>query len=260
MPCRKASSRRKRSVNRRLLDGLIPKKSAIQSTPVMIDLLSDSSQSQSVNKTVTTSSSMLKVHEEEVKKDPKSSPDPTLPSRQQQQQHCLQVRRSLLFHINFDQIVSLLCKVPLHQQPVTAAMTTTNSSSFFYSPMYRRYFALTPPNPRLNNSRLLEDYIDWYINVYMEEELPWQWVGDKETAFIHNMLTLRFVVLQSIDQCRYYSRESQTSTGRSKEASFYSVNHTGQAIATHQIDLRIKWFIIEKTFCFFLVVLDFYLI
>ncbi|CAF1539727.1 unnamed protein product [Adineta ricciae] len=42
--------------------------------------------------------------------------------------------------------------------------------------MYRRYFGLTPPNPRLNNPRLLEDCIDWYINVYMEEELPWQWI------------------------------------------------------------------------------------
>jgi hypothetical protein len=50
------------------------------------------------------------------------------------------------------------------------------NSQFFYTPLYRRYFGLTPPNPRLCNPRLLEDYIDWYINVYMEEELPWQWV------------------------------------------------------------------------------------
>ncbi|CAF1211950.1 unnamed protein product [Rotaria sordida] len=43
--------------------------------------------------------------------------------------------------------------------------------------MYRRYFGLTPPNLRLCNPRSLEDYIDWYINVYMEEELPWQWIN-----------------------------------------------------------------------------------
>ena len=42
--------------------------------------------------------------------------------------------------------------------------------------MYRRYFGLTPPNPGLCNPRLLEDYIDWYMNVYLEEELPWDWV------------------------------------------------------------------------------------
>ena len=36
--------------------------------------------------------------------------------------------------------------------------------------MYRWYFSHTPPNPRLNNPRLLEDYIDWYLNVYLQEE------------------------------------------------------------------------------------------
>jgi hypothetical protein len=46
--------------------------------------------------------------------------------------------------------------------------------------MYRRYFGLTPPNPRLFNLRLLEDYIDWYINVYLEEELPWHPVKQSE--------------------------------------------------------------------------------
>ena len=58
----------------------------------------------------------------------------------------------------------------------SSRLYVTANSHFTYSPMYRRYFGLTPPNPRLYNPRLLEDYIDWYINVYMAEELPWQWV------------------------------------------------------------------------------------
>ena len=62
---------------------------------------------------------------------------------------------------------NVLCILLQTSQPMTA------NSQFFYSPMFRRYFGLTPPNPRLYNPRLLEDYIDWYINVYMEEELPW---------------------------------------------------------------------------------------
>ncbi len=49
----------------------------------------------------------------------------------------------------------------------------------FTHPMYRRYFGLTPTNLRLSNSRLLGDYIDWCINVYLEEELPWHSVKSK---------------------------------------------------------------------------------
>ena len=49
---------------------------------------------------------------------------------------------------------------------------------------------MTPPNPRLFNPRLLEDYIDWYMNVYLEEEeLPWQWVG-KPRLFAFNIFIL----------------------------------------------------------------------
>jgi len=35
--------------------------------------------------------------------------------------------------------------------------------------MYRWYFNHTPSNPRLNNPRLLEDYIDWYMNIHLQE-------------------------------------------------------------------------------------------
>ncbi|CAF1453583.1 unnamed protein product [Adineta ricciae] len=49
----------------------------------------------------------------------------------------------------------------------TPSMTV--NSQFCYSPMYRRYFGLTPPNPRLCNHRLLEDYME-------EEEMPWTWI------------------------------------------------------------------------------------
>jgi hypothetical protein len=56
--------------------------------------------------TVTDSSSLLKRHEEEVKKDQKLSPDPTVPSQQrQQEQHRLNVKDCFLFQINFDRIV-----------------------------------------------------------------------------------------------------------------------------------------------------------
>jgi hypothetical protein len=43
---------------------------------VLVDLVTDDSQSQSANGTVTAPSSMLKRHEEEVKKDQKLSPSP----------------------------------------------------------------------------------------------------------------------------------------------------------------------------------------
>jgi hypothetical protein len=92
MPSRKATAarRQQRPAKRRLLDGVTPKKSkesaTIMTTPVFVDLVTDGSQSQSPNETVTASSSMLKRHEEEVKKkNQKLSPDPTLPSQQQQQ-------------------------------------------------------------------------------------------------------------------------------------------------------------------------------
>jgi hypothetical protein len=42
-------------------------------------------------------------------------------------------------------------------------------------PVYRHYFGLTPPNPRLDNPRLLNDYIDWYMNVYINEEEEFSW-------------------------------------------------------------------------------------
>jgi hypothetical protein len=87
MPSRKARARQQqRPTKRRLLDGVTPKKSkesTIMTTPVLVDLVTDGSQSQSLNETVTASSSMLKRHEEEVKKDQKLSPDPTLPRQQQ---------------------------------------------------------------------------------------------------------------------------------------------------------------------------------
>jgi hypothetical protein len=55
------------------------------------------------------------------------------------------------------------------------------------SPICRYYVGLTPPNPRFYNRGLRKDYIDWYMNVYMEakekkkeeeeeeeEEFPWE--------------------------------------------------------------------------------------
>ncbi len=45
--------------------------------------------------------------------------------------------------------------------------------------MLRCYFGVTPPNPRFYNRRLLRlhnDYIDWYMNVYLKEDFPWEQV------------------------------------------------------------------------------------
>ncbi len=105
MPSRKATSRRQQRPveRRRLLDGVIPKKSkkslkTATSIPMLVDLATDGgSQSQSANELVTASSSMLKRHEGEVKKDQKLSPDPTLSRQQpmaerQQEQQLLDVR------------------------------------------------------------------------------------------------------------------------------------------------------------------------
>lgn len=49
-------------------------------------------------------------------------------------------------------------------------------SHLSYTPSRRRYFGLAPPNPQLYNRRLRKDYIDWYMNVYMEEDVSWEWV------------------------------------------------------------------------------------
>ena len=49
-------------------------------------------------------------------------------------------------------------------------------SQFCYTPRRRRYFGLTPPNPRFYNRRLHKDYIDWYMNVYLEEDSSWEYV------------------------------------------------------------------------------------
>ncbi|CAF1252274.1 unnamed protein product [Didymodactylos carnosus] len=84
-----------------------------------------------------------------------TSPDPTRPQSQQP---------SYSRHQQGEQAATMAQEKD--RLPVTA------NSEFFYSPMYRHYFGLTPPNPRLCNPRLLENYIDWYLNVYMEEELP----------------------------------------------------------------------------------------
>ncbi len=97
MPNRKPTVRRKRPV-KRLLDEVAPNKST-ESKLVVIDLVSDSSQKQTpTSASVTDSSSMLKRHEEEVKKGEGTvSPDPSLlgaqPALQQLQgQQHLQVR------------------------------------------------------------------------------------------------------------------------------------------------------------------------
>lgn len=50
------------------------------------------------------------------------------------------------------------------------------NSQFSYTPMRRRYFGLNPPNPQFYNRRLSKDYIDWYMNVYLEEEPLFEYV------------------------------------------------------------------------------------
>jgi hypothetical protein len=88
---------------KRLLEEVIPKISAA-STPVIIDLAIDNSERQSSNDVVTASSSMLKRHNEEVKKDRGTlSPDLTLPSRRPTlqvsgDQQTEDVRRTFIFY------------------------------------------------------------------------------------------------------------------------------------------------------------------
>ena len=80
MPRRKATTRRQHwSVKRRLFDETTPKKSkeSTITTPVLLDHITDGTQSQSAIETITASSSMLKRNEQEVQKDPKLSPDLT---------------------------------------------------------------------------------------------------------------------------------------------------------------------------------------
>ena len=113
MPTRKPTSRRlQRPMKRRLLDGVTPTKSkkpttttttTATTTPVLVDLVIDGdSQSQSANELVTASSSMLKRHEDVVKKGDQKllSPDPTL-SRQQPMAEQLQQGLQLLAVRNY---------------------------------------------------------------------------------------------------------------------------------------------------------------
>jgi dipeptidase len=101
-------------MKRRLFNEITPKKSkeSTITTPVLLDLIINGPQSQSATETITASSSMLKRNEQDVKNDPKRSPDLSLSHQQQQQrpideqqqqeQHLLQVRDDFLSHINFD--------------------------------------------------------------------------------------------------------------------------------------------------------------
>ncbi|CAF1511069.1 unnamed protein product [Adineta ricciae] len=151
MPSRKKTTQEKPLV-KRLLDGLIPKRTAKWKS-VIAKITEDDSESSVDNELVTRSASEIKRHEDVPQKS-RVSPDPTLEG-----------------------------EVPSSkgngnkQDASTETPLMTANSQFYYSPMYRRYFGLTPPNPQLCNPRLLEDYIDWYINVYMEEEeMPWTWI------------------------------------------------------------------------------------
>ena len=169
MPSRKRPPRRKPLV-KRLLDGLLPRR-LMKLDWSSDDSTGDDAPSATVDAAVTSSSSLLKRHKE-VKKEQSSSPDPTLlrlpsPTREQGRQS------QVSSHLSSNMI---LLRCPRLSFVTQEAPLVTANSQFFYSPMYRRYFGMTPPNPSLNNPRLLEDYIDWYINVYLEEELPWSWV------------------------------------------------------------------------------------
>ncbi|CAF1416181.1 unnamed protein product [Adineta ricciae] len=154
MPSRKKSMEKKPLV-KRLLDGLIPSKAKRRTIVRRLSDDDDGTQSSS-GEGVTRSSSGLKRHEEVLQK-ASASPEPSL---------LVSGQRPSSSRPDGEE---------KREGPGETPLVSANSQ-FFYSPMYRRYFGLTPPNPRLNNPRLLEDYIDWYINVYMEEEIPWQWI------------------------------------------------------------------------------------
>ncbi|CAF3992217.1 unnamed protein product [Adineta steineri] len=144
MPSRKKGSQKK-PIIKRLLDGILPNRRSTNET--MGNVTDDDTQLDSTDTLGIRSSSALKRHEE-LPKDRGTSPDPTLTGETSSRQG---------------------------EEGETPLITA--NTQFFYSPMYRRSFGLTPPNPRLCNPRLLEDYIDWYINVYMEKDFPWEWMN-----------------------------------------------------------------------------------
>jgi hypothetical protein len=55
----------------------------------------------------------------------------------------------------------------------------TVTGDLCYTPIRRRYFGLAPSNSRLSSERLREDFINWYMNVYLrqQEDFLWQQVG-----------------------------------------------------------------------------------
>ena len=48
-------------------------------------------------------------------------------------------------------------------------------SDLCYTPIRRRYFGLAPSNPRLSSQRLREDFMDWYMNVYLRQQEDFLW-------------------------------------------------------------------------------------
>lgn len=151
------------SVMRAPSDDILPKAS-LKLNDLTLDIVERDVQTQSsIN--VTCYSSTTLTRNEEVQKDQGTSTDPTLTHQQLEQ-----VRRFLICYRygqiiwSFHMILQAVCL----------------KSHFLYTPSRRRYFGLTPPNPQLYNRRLRKDYIDWYMNVYLEEDFSlewvWQWV------------------------------------------------------------------------------------
>lgn len=142
-----------------LFHDISPNKSS-KSNDLIDDYAEEAEQTQASIEMTCYSSTTL-TRNEEVKKDQGTSIDSTLTHQQLEQ-----VGRFLICY-RWDEIIfsfHMICQA------------VSVKSHLFYTPSRRRYFGWTPPNPQLYNRRLRKDYIDWYMNVYLEEDFSWEWV------------------------------------------------------------------------------------
>ena len=93
----------------------------------------------------------------------------------------------------------------------------------------------------------MEDYIDWYMNVYLEEELPWQWVSKRSYNIEHANISL-FCFLDKC--CWHCERKNQTGRGRSRrrsKKSSFKLFGTNRELIHHRIQNTTEWCINKNT-------------
>lgn len=133
-------------------------------------------------------------------------------------------------------IILIHLNLPFYSFHSQSRAPESASSGFFYSPMYRWYFGHTPPNPRLNNPRLLEDYIDWYMNIYLQEEHIFHSVIFHEISVLFLVRNFRY----SFSSMLVHLMNDDDAMNRSFEMKFRPLRHHHQQQQHQTICHRLK--------------------